>query len=177
MSIHDNNNKTLLDGNGTQTVFEFTFKIFKDVDLKVYRVDKETGEMGSPLELNKDYTVTINKVGNGGKVIFTEAPTENQQAGIYRDIDIIQPADIPVDTEYVEKTLENALDRACMIEQQLQEQLDRTVKTPIFSDITTVNFDTPVNGKATYWSVQNGEALLKNCNTNPDDLIFECNSL
>lgn len=137
MSIHDSNNKALLDGNGTQTDFEFTFKIFKDSDLKVYKVDKETGEMGNPLELNRDYSVTINKVGVGGKVIFTEAPLINEQAGIYREIAITQPASIPVDTEYVEKTMENALDRGCMIDQQLQEQLNRCIQLPAFSNGNT----------------------------------------
>ena len=29
MSVNDNNSKVLLDGNGSQTVFEFGFKIFK----------------------------------------------------------------------------------------------------------------------------------------------------
>ena len=133
MSVNDNKNKTLQDGNGTQTTFEFSFKIFKATDLKVYKIDKETGEAGEPLSLNNDYTVTINKVGEGGTVIFSIAPTENEQAGIYRDIEIIQPANIPVDTEYVEKTLENALDRACMIDQQLQEQIDRCIGIPAFA--------------------------------------------
>lgn len=149
MSIHDSNNKTLQDGNGTQTTFEFTFKIFKDSDLKVYKVDKETGEMGDPLELNRDYTVTINKVGEGGKVIFTEAPTEEQQAGIYRDIAITQPASIPVDTEYVEKTLENALDRSCMIDQQQQEQINRCIQLPPFS-----NGNTPEPGSPSFEDVE-----------------------
>lgn len=149
MSIHDSNNKTLQDGNGTQTIFEFTFKIFKDTDLKVYKVDKETGEMGTPLELNRDYSVTINKVGEGGKVIFTEAPTELQQAGIYRDIAITQPASIPVDTEYVEKTLENALDRSCMIDQQQQEQINRCIQLPAFS-----NGNIPEPGAPSYDDVE-----------------------
>ena len=177
MSIHDNENKALLDGNGTQTLFEFSFKIFKPEDLKVYKINKETRETGEALELNRDYTVEINKVGEGGSVNYAVAPTVEEQAGIYRDIAIIQPADIPVDTEYVEKTLEDALDRACMIDQQLQEQIDRSVKTPAFADISSVNFDTPVDGKATYWEVKNGEASLKNCQTNPDNLVAECSAL
>lgn len=175
MSVNDNNSKVLLDGNGSQTVFEFGFKIFKAEDLKVYKVNKETGETGDALELETDYTVTINKVGEGGSVIFEVAPTESEQAGIYRDIAITQPANIPVDTEYVEKTLENALDRSCMIDQQLQEQIDRSVKTPTFSGISEVNFDTPQNGKATYWEIQDTKATLKNCETNPDNLVAECN--
>lgn len=171
MSVNDNNNKTVQDGDGSQVAFDFTFKIFKETDLKVYKVDKATGETGEPLVLNTDYTVRINKVGEGGTVTFAIAPTVDEQAAIYRDIEIIQPANIPTDTEYVEKTLENALDRSCMIDQQLQEQLDRAVKTPTFSSITEVNFDTPQDGKATYWEIENSVATLKNCETNPDDLV------
>lgn len=177
MSVNDSNNKTVLDGNGTQTDFEFSFKIFKPEDLKVYKINKETGETGDALILNDDYTVEIDKVEEGGKVKYTVAPTVDEQAGIYRDIAITQPADIPVDTEYVEKTLEDALDRGCMIDQQLQEQIDRSFKTPVFSNVDTVNFDTPVDGKATYWEVVNGAAVLKNCQTNPDNLVAECKAL
>lgn len=136
MSVTNSTNKTLQDGNGSTVAFDFTFKIFKDSDLKVYKITKETGEMGDPLVLNTDYTVTINKVGEGGTVTFTTAPTTAQQVGIYRIIDITQPANIPTDTEYVEKTLENALDRACMISQQLQEAVSRCIAIPEFADMT-----------------------------------------
>ena len=37
----DNINKTLQDGNGTQTAFAFNFKIFKDSDIKVAIKKKE----------------------------------------------------------------------------------------------------------------------------------------
>ena len=136
MSVTSNTNKTLQDGDGSTVAFDFSFKIFKETDLKVYKIVKETGEMGDPLTLNTDYSVTINKVGEGGTVTFTTAPTVEQQAGIYRVIDITQPANIPVDTEYVEKTLENALDRACMISQQLQEAIGRCIAIPEFADMS-----------------------------------------
>ena len=177
MSVTNSTNKTLQDGDGVTVAFDFSFKIFKETDLRVYKITKETGETGDPLVLNTDYTVTINKVGDGGTVTFTVAPTVDEQAGIYRVIDITQPANIPVDTEYVEKTIENALDRACMIDQQLQEQVDRAVKTPTFSNITDVIFDTPQDGKATYWEVEDNVATLKNCETNPDDLVEEVDSI
>lgn len=143
MSINNNINKTLQDGNGTQTAFTFSFKIFKDTDLKVYKVTKSTGALGDLLVLNTDYTVSINKVGEGGTVTFTVAPTAAQQAYIYRDISIIQPAKIPVDTEYVEKTLEDALDRACMISQQLKEIVDRCIKFSGNLDLSGLVVDLP----------------------------------
>lgn len=148
MSVTNSTNKTLQDGNGSTVAFDFTFKIFKDSDLKVYKITKETGEMGDPLVLNTDYTVTINKVGEGGTVTFTTAPTTEQQVGIYRIIDITQPANIPTDTEYVEKTLENALDRACMISQQLHEAVGRCIAIPEFADMT-----------------EEGESVYENVNT------------
>lgn len=174
MSIYDNRNKTLQDGNGTQTAFEFNFKIFKDIDLKVYKINKETREMGEPLLLFNDYTVAINKVGEGGTVIFTIAPTENEQVGIYRELEIIQPADIPVDTEYVEKTIENALDRSCIIDQQLQEQLNRCITLPVFNISETgdrgaiKSLPYPKAGKALKWNDE--ETGLVNSDVSIDDL-------
>ena len=176
MSVNNDENKVQLDGDGQQTVFEFDFKIFDEEDLEVYIIDSD-GDTGDALTLNTDYTVTINKVGEGGSVTLETAPDEGEQVAIYRNIAITQPADIPVDTEYVEKTLENALDRSCMIDQQLQEQIDRSIKVPTFSDISTINFDTPQDGCATYWSVEDDTATLMNCETNPDDLVEECNSI
>lgn len=143
MSVNDNINKTLQDGNGTQRAFTFNFKIFKDTDLKVYKAVKATGELSDQLVLNTDYTVSINKVGEGGVVTYTVAPTATEQAYIYRDISIVQPANIPVDTEYVEKILENALDRSCMIDQQLKEILDRCLKFSGNLDLSGLVVDLP----------------------------------
>lgn len=139
MSVKTNINKTLQDGNGFQTTFEFSFNILKDTELEVYKVNKETGETGEPLELNRDYIVTINKIGEGGSVTYTVPPTEFEQAGILRVVEITQPMDIQVDTEYAEKTMNNAFDKACMIDQQLQDQLDRSFKLPF--SFTSRTFD------------------------------------
>lgn len=154
MSVTNSINKTLQDGNGIQTTFEFSFNILKDTDLKVYKVNKETGEIGNLLELNRDYIVTINKIGEGGSVTYTVPPTETEQAGIQRIVDITQPMDIQIDTEYAEKTMNNAFDKGCMIDQQLQEQIDRSFKLPF--SFTSNTFDVVLS------NIQPGKAIKIN---------------
>lgn len=178
MAVTNDDNKLLLEGNGTKTDFDFSFKIFKDTDLKVYKIDKTTTPYTENLQtLNVDYTVEISRITEGGKVKYTVAPTTDEQAFIYRDIPITQPASIPTDTEYVEKTLENMIDRSCMISQQLKEEIDRAMKTPAFSSITTIVIENPVDSRAIVWEINGTTATLKNSNVNPDEVVAACQSL
>jgi len=170
--LNTDDNKFLLDGNGIKTEFEFDFKIFKDTDLKVSKINKTTFAE-TPVVLNVDYTVQISRIQSGGKVIFITPPTDNEKAFGYRDIAILQPEEIPTEGSFPEVSLENALDRSCMISQQLQEQVNRTLKTPSFSNITNINIEQPIDGRAVTWEIEGVTATLKNSNVNPDDVVVE----
>ncbi len=174
--LKTDDNKFLLDCNGVKTVFEFGFKLLKIEDLKVSLVDKITNEE-TPQTLNVDYTVEISRIQDGGKVIFNSAPASTYRAFGYREVEILQPEEIPTEGGFPEKTLENALDRSCMINQQLKEEIDRCMKTPAFAGIETIDIEIPSDGMALVWDVDGTKATIKNSSNNPDNVVAECQSL
>lgn len=151
MSVHSNDN-SILKACGTLTHFEFGFKVFKDEDLIVSLMDPETQDL-TPLKLNVDYTVSISRVGDGGSIELNE--THNGYSlYAYREIEIIQPHEVPTEGYFPESTIENALDRGIMIDQQLQEQINRCIAIPGTSGFSGVNVQLPVPkaGNTLAWS-------------------------
>ena len=151
MSVHSNDN-SILKACGTLTHFEFGFKVFKDEDLIVSLMDPETQDL-TPLKLNVDYTVSISRIGDGGSIELNE--THNGYSlYAYREIEIIQPHEVPTEGYFPESTIENALDRGIMIDQQLQEQINRCIAIPGTSGFSGVNVQLPVPkaGNTLAWS-------------------------
>ncbi len=141
MAVTDNNNRFLTDCS-TVIEHEFSFKIFKATDLVVSLVNNITEEE-TELELHKDYEVEISRIKDGGVVILSEVHPGFSVHGV-RTIDLIQPEEVPTEGHFPEKTIEDALDRGCMIDQQQQEQIDRALKVPGVSGFTGVQVDLPV---------------------------------
>lgn len=142
MSVNTDTNKILMDCS-TVTSFDFTFKIFKETDLVVSLVDNETQEITSTLALHTDYEVSISRIADGGTLTLTETH-EGYSVYAVRTLEITQPEQIPTEGHFPEQTIENALDRNCMISQQLQEQIDRAIKVPGTSTFVGVDVSLPV---------------------------------
>lgn len=167
MSVYNSENK-VVKSCGELTHFEFSFKIFKEEDLTVSLINPTTQALTN-LKLNEDYKVFISRVNDGGSIELMEKHN-GYNIYIYREIEIIQPHEIPTEGYFPELTIENALDRSCMIDQQLHEVVTRCVKLPGFSDITEIGIEPPINGKTLVWAVNNGKATIKNSNYSPDSI-------
>lgn len=113
-------------GNGSKQAFDFPFKIFNATDLVVSKLVRAT-DAETAMTLNVDYTVTINTDTDGGTVTYMVAPTALEDSFIRREVPITQEADIPSNNIFREKQIEDALDKQILIDQQLQEQLDRAL--------------------------------------------------
>lgn len=137
MSVSNETNKVRTQGNGSETVFSFSFKIFSKTDLEVYKVVRST-DVETLMVVDVDYTVSINTVTEGGTVTFTVAPTALQDAFIKRVLDLTQPTVIPTESNFPEKSVENELDRGRMLDIQLKEEIDRCIKQDILgnADVT-----------------------------------------
>lgn len=142
MSVNNDNNTFLKDCTSV-TEFDFGFKIFKDTDLVVSLVDNETQEITKTLTLHTDYEVEISRISDGGKVILK---TTHDGCSVYgvRTLAITQPEQIPTEGAFPEKTIENALDRLCMLIQQVYEQVSRAIKVPGTSSYAGVDVSLPV---------------------------------
>lgn len=120
-------------GNGVQTSWPFTFKVFADTDILVTVADNLGIE--SELTLTSDYTVTLNsnqETSPGGTVTYLLP--DGYTLVITGDIDYDQPLDLPSGGAFSPTALENELDRLTMQIQQLREAVNRAVQAPITSN-------------------------------------------
>lgn len=123
-------------GNGTASTFAFTFKVFQASDLEVVQLNVAT-TVETVLVINSDYTVSLNADQNsnpGGSITLTAgALASGFNLVITSDIENLQPTDIVNQGGFYPDVIEDALDRATIQIQQLQEAVDRSAKLPITS--------------------------------------------
>lgn len=130
MTIATQVNKVLYEGTG-ETVYPYTFKIFKQTDLVVIR--RAVDSLETTLTLNTDYEVSGVGADNGGSVtlVGTQArkpPTSGEKLLIKRVVPLTQSTDWVENDNFPAQVIEDAVDRVVCITQQLQEQVDRTLK-------------------------------------------------
>lgn len=124
-------------GNGTQTTFEFEFKIFDPSEVRVM-VSTDNGETES--ELDSDlYDTELNADQDGmpgGTVTLTEALAEGSILSILSDVPYLQPMVLTNRGGFYPDMLNDSSDRAVILAQQNREILERTLKVPSTSEKT-----------------------------------------
>lgn len=130
--ISTSENQVIYLGDGVKREWDLTFKILQKEDLHLIRVAAD----GTEQEITSDYYVHMDThiVDYPGYAPGAEIPEAAQplklQRGeklvLYRDVEIVQETDMP--DQWPFDVIENALDKACIIDQQLQGQIDRTLK-------------------------------------------------
>jgi hypothetical protein len=120
-------------GNGTASAFPFAWKVFAAGDVNVYRTLTSTGVV-TTLVLNSDYTVSLNVDQNsspGGTVTLTGG---NLATGttllIASDVANTQQVDLTNQGGFYPEVINDALDRATIQVQQVQEQVNRGIRYP-----------------------------------------------
>jgi hypothetical protein len=129
MTVASSTNRVDYTGNGSTTVFSFTFRIFAASDLVVTKADADGVE--TVLTLNTDYTVTGVGSYSGGTVTISPALSSDYSLTIQRVLPLTQETDLRNQGQFFAETHEDVFDRMSMINQQLQEQLDRAAKLPV----------------------------------------------
>ncbi len=115
-------------GNGVTVSFAYQFRILDASHIQVVRT-----EGGVDTVLTTGFTVT--GVGNAnGNVVFAVAPTAAQKITLIRNVPFVQQTDLENQGAYYAQTIEDALDLGVMRDQQLQEQVGRSVKIPVGAD-------------------------------------------
>jgi hypothetical protein len=124
VTVASTTNKQSYNGNGSQSVFAYTFKIFVDADIKVY--------VGTTLKtLNTHYTLSGVGTTSGGNVTFTSGNFPASGTGnvtILRSLALTQPLDLVNYGRFDAEVVEAQYDKLTMMVQQLQEQADRTIR-------------------------------------------------
>lgn len=131
MTVATTTNRVDYTGNGSTTVFSFTFRIFAQTDLVVTTADELGVE--TELVLGDDYTVSGVGSYNGGSITLGTALTDGFAMTIQRVLPFTQETDLRNQGAFYAETHEDVFDRMAMVNQQLQEQIDRSAKLPVTS--------------------------------------------
>tara|TARA_Y100000114_G_C11758410_1_gene328168 strand:+ start:1699 stop:3183 length:1485 start_codon:yes stop_codon:yes gene_type:complete len=130
MTVSSTNNIVTYAGNGSTTVFAYTFKTFSASDLVVIeRTDSTGAEVTKTLTTH--YTVSGAGTDSGGNVTFGSAPASGVTVVIQRSLDLTQAIDYVENDPFPAESHEEGLDRAVMRDQQLKEELSRSIRFPV----------------------------------------------
>jgi len=133
MSVTVETNKVTFNGDGVQTAFSFSFKIFVTTDLDVVVTDANGIE--TPLVLTTEYTVaaTNNDFSDGGTVtvLTGSIPQSGETITIIRDLPITQTFEYTEGGKFPVSDHQDAIDKATLIAQELDEQRGRALIAPV----------------------------------------------
>lgn len=114
-------------GTGIVDTYQYNFKIFDEGDLLV--TTKDVDGVESTLVLNVDYSVDGAGDDAGGEITLLDGPlTADYGITVRRVLDIEQPTDIRNQGAFFPSIHEDAFDRLTMLVQQLQDQVNRSLK-------------------------------------------------
>ena len=140
MTISSTTVKNSYSGNGTLDTFNYTFKIFADSDLEVIIRDATATETVKTLTTH--YTVTGAGSASGGTIVFTAGniPSATETVVIRRAVPQTQAIDYIANDPFPAESHEEGLDRAMMAVQQLQEEVDRSIKLSRTNTMSNTEF-------------------------------------
>lgn len=130
MTVSNLTNRVQFSGNGSTTIFSFSFKIFADTELVVTETVTATG-VETTKNLSSHYTVQGAGNESGGTVTMGVAPASGTTLTIKRELALTQTTDFLANDAFSSESLESALDRLIMVSQQLDELDDRAINFPV----------------------------------------------
>lgn len=147
-------------GNGNVDTYPYTYKIFANTDLQVTIRDLDNIE--TTLTLTTDYTVTGVGKNNGGNVSLVDS----NQAWLDADGDLLsgyilvirrvrplkQLADIRNQGQFFPETHENVFDHLVMIDQQQQDDLNRSIRLPVTATGISTQLPNPTDDAYIGWN-------------------------
>lgn len=147
MTVSTTTSKVSYNGNGSTTVFAYTFKVFDEDDLTVILRDDTTGTETTQT-ISTNYTVS--GVGNtsGGNVTFVTAPASGKTVVIRRESAQTQTTDYTPNDPFPAEAHEDALDKLTFIAQEVQEGLDRAIKLSRTNTMTSTEFTVGASDRA-----------------------------
>ena len=136
MTISTTNIKNSYSGNGSTSVFQYTFKITLDSEIQV--IIRASNGTETVKTITTHYTVSGAGNASGGNVTFTAGniPASGETVIIRRNTGQTQTLDLVENDPFSAETVEGAFDKSISLVQELQEQLDRSIKV---SRSTTLN--------------------------------------
>ena len=149
MTVSSTLTKNSYDGDGVTPGFTYGFKIFDDDDITVII---RTIATGTETVKTKGTHYTVSGVGNagGGTVTFTvgNIPADTEKVFLVRSTALTQATDYTPNDPFPAESHENALDKLTFMAQEIQEELDRSIKVSATNTITSTEFTTDAATRA-----------------------------
>ena len=148
MTVSSTTVKNSYSGNGSNDTFVYGFKIFADTDLEV--IIRSALGVETIKTLTTHYTVTNAGSASGGNVVFTSGniPTATETVVVRREVPQTQAIDYIANDPFPAESHEEGLDRATMTIQQLQEEVNRSIKLSATNTMTSTEFTVGATDRA-----------------------------
>lgn len=158
MTVSSTTSKDQYTGNGSLDTYAFTFSILDETHLLVQF--KDSAGAFTTKVLTTDYTVngTGNTTGNtdytSGNVVFEsgDIPAATDEVVISRAVPLLQGTDYPENGVFPANSHEQALDELTMIAQQIDEEVDRSLKLDIAVTGVSGTMPDPVASEFLRWN-------------------------
>ncbi len=148
MTISTTTIKNSYSGNGSTTTFNYTFKITDDDEIQVI-IRSSTG---TETVKTKTTHYTVSGVGNanGGSITTTtgNTPASGETVVLRRSTPQTQGLDLIENDPMPADNIETAYDKLTAISQELQEQVDRSLKISRTNTMTSTEFATSATDRA-----------------------------
>jgi hypothetical protein len=146
MTISTTTIKNSYSGDGSTTVFNYTFKITDEDHVEVLTRASDGTEVTKTI--TTDYTVSGVGDANGGSVTFGTAPASGLTVILRRDTPQTQGMDLIENDPLPANTLEDAHDKIMSVAQELQEEVDRSIKLSRTNTMTSTEFTVGASDRA-----------------------------
>lgn len=170
-------------GNGSKVAFDFSFKIFAETDLVIYKetaagvftqqtIVPDWGASPDPAPAANTCFVVFDTAAETGTVTFSEAPESGLASVIARATAKTQGSNLPAEEVWSRKVLENALDKLTLIVQEHEEKFARTPLQPLTpANPEGIIVEAPTDGKGLRWRYESGEGkwYIESTTYDPDD--------
>jgi len=146
MTVSSATQKVQYNGNGSTTVFAYTFKVFNQNDLTV--IVRSAAGTETVKTITTHYTVSGVGSAGGGNVTMLTAPASGETLTVLREQDLTQELDLVENDPFPAQSLEDALDKLTFTVQQQGEQIDRSIKASRTNTITSTEFTVSATSRA-----------------------------
>ena len=163
MTVQNTIVKNIYKGNGSTTVFPYTFPLISTEHIKCYVTDS----LGTTSE-------TLNFTIGDGSITYPKDGSvlaDGEKITIARELPLQQLMNLLNQGSFYAEDIEKSLDELVMMIQQLQEQITRTLKVSISEDTDTLSFVLPrAANKSWRWDENANSIVLMD---NPESVLAE----
>lgn len=168
--LADNYNPVRQLGNGNTTSFSFDFDMISADYVEVYQ------EVGGVQSLVEPAEYTVNLSGSvGGTIVFNTAPAAGTYVVIARKVPLTQETPYKTSSGFSAVRTEQDFDKLTAITQQLNDEVERSVRMQVGTSDINLTLPPASSGKALVWN-QDANALT-NSTINVDSVIDEVTRL